>query len=82
MRPHVWARVLAVFAFVFLTAVGGLAATTRLAEMFAAFSLAVATSAASALGVLFLLLTLLLFALVGVLVHQVCALFVIIKCTL
>ena len=80
MLPHIWARLLAVFAFVFLTAVGGLAATMRL--LFAALALAVATTATSALGVLFLLLTLLLFALAGVLVHQVCALVVIIKCTL
>ncbi len=50
----------------FLTAVGGLAETAQL--LFAALALAVATTAASALGVLFLLLTLLLFALAGVLV--------------
>jgi hypothetical protein len=80
MLPRVWARFLAVFAFVFLTAVGGLAATVLL--LFAALALVVATTAASALGVLFLLLTLPLFALVGVLIHRVCALFIIIKCTL
>ena len=82
MLPHVWVSILAVFAFIFLAAVGGLAASARLAAMFAAHALAVATMAALALGVLFLLLTLLLFALAGVLVHQVSALFVIIKCTL
>ena len=82
MLPHVWVSILAVFAFIFLAAVGGLAASGQLAAMFAAHALAVATMAALALGVLFLLLTLLLFALAGVLVHQVSALFVIIKCTL
>ena len=73
MLPHVWVSILAVFAFIFLAAVGGLAASGQLAAMFAAHALAVATMAALALGVLFL---------AGVLVHQVSALFVIIKCTL
>jgi hypothetical protein len=53
MLPRVWVRVLAVFAFVFLTVVGGLAATARLSATIAALALAVATTAVLALGVLF-----------------------------
>jgi hypothetical protein len=79
MLSGLWTRFLAVFAFVFLTAIGGLAVDARFP---AALALAVATPVALALGVFFLLLTLLLFTPVGVLVHRVCAFFVIIKCRL
>ena len=82
MLARVRASVFAVFAFIFLAVVGGPASYARLAAMFAAPALAVPTTAASALGVLFLLLTLLLFALAGVLIHQVSALLVVNKCTL
>ena len=54
MLPRGWARFLAVFAFAFLAAVGGLAAAKRL--LFAPLALAVTTMAALALGVLFFFL--------------------------
>ena len=62
MFPHVWAFLLAVFAFVFYFSVfGRLAASSRLAAMFAASSVAVI--------VFLLLLFLLCFAPAGVLIH-------------